>query len=265
MRYLVALILSALISFPALASEELKIIGFNVESGWRPESDLETIKGQISSYTPQHIWGFSEVSKNDWPEGLAKAAGPGFKKILGTTSSDRLLIVFDAGRLALNGSEELKDYQYGNGGRAPLIAEFTDNLTGVVFKFMVNHLHRGNGDKRLQQAEGLNAWVRTQAVPIIAVGDYNFDFNLPPKPIKADAGYHAMIKDGAWLWVTPDILVSTQCDPNYKSVLDFAFVAGGAKLVPRESYILETDDEYCHRDESLWADHRPVALEITLE
>lgn len=48
---------------------------------------------------------------------------------------------------------------------------------------MVNHLYRGSASGRHTQSKKLNQWARSQDVPVIAVGDYNFDCDyLWPDP-----------------------------------------------------------------------------------
>jgi endonuclease/exonuclease/phosphatase family metal-dependent hydrolase len=66
--------------------------------------------------------------------------------------------------------------------RSPLVLKLKHNGTGKEFFFMVNHLYRGNGidARRLDQATALNQWAAAQTLPVIAVGDYNFDYDLDP-------------------------------------------------------------------------------------
>ena len=40
----------------------------------------------------------------------------------------------------------------------------------------VNHLARGNAELRQEQAKALRLWAADQELPIIGIGDYNFDF-----------------------------------------------------------------------------------------
>ena len=95
--------------------------------------------------------------------------------------------------------------------------------------FMVNHLARGDNAIRHQQAERLNAWVRQQTVPVIATGDYNFDWEVNGGDTNHDAGYDKMTAGNAWSWVRPATLIKSQCDAGFNSVLDFVFVNAGAQ------------------------------------
>lgn len=238
---------------------ELRVIGFNVEAGWKPDADLETIVRQVEALPPTDLWGFSEVTARGWPERLKEAAGPRFDMVLGSTSEDRLLAVFDSDKLTLLKSFELKHLQFGRRARPPLVLHLRFNATGIEFLFMVNHLHRRAKDKRSQQARGLNIWASGQTLPIIAVGDYNFDWNIPPNPAYRDRGYDLMTADDVFAWVRPDVLIKTHCGKMYNSVLDFVFVANAAKNWPRESRILDG----CP-DTPSTSDHRPVELTIEI-
>ena len=70
---------------------------------------------------------------------------------------------------------ELDDINIGCRVRSPLVAQFRFKPTGEEFLFVVNHLYRSSESSRHEQARLLNAWGRSQELPIIAAGDYNFD------------------------------------------------------------------------------------------
>lgn len=240
-------------------ADQFRVISFNVEAGWKPDADLKTIANQVEAMSPADLWGFSEVTEHDWPQRLQKAAGPRFDSVLGSTADDRLLAVFNTDKFTLVKSFELTHLQFGRRARPPLVLHLRRNATGTEFLFMVNHLHRGAKDKRSQQARGLNIWAAEQTLPIIAVGDYNFDWNIAPNPRYRDRGFDLITADDVFAWVRPDVLIKTHCDDRYNSVLDFAFVANAAKNWPRESRILEG----CP-DTPSTSDHRPVELTIEI-
>lgn len=252
---------------PAPAAE-LKIVSFNVESGYRPHSDLSTIAAQLRRYRTVDLWALSEVNPSGWTDTLLRAAELGasarFGAVAGTTSHDRLLILYNTHRLELLASFELMEMQEGSGGRAPLVARLRERASGREFLFMANHLHRTDGAKRRRQAAALNRWAREQSLPVIAAGDYNFDWNIEAGTgPQRDPGFDLMTADDVFAWIRPDTLVSTQCNPNYNSVLDFVFVSGEAKQWTRESSILETDPAYCV-DTPRTSDHRPVEAVIVV-
>ena len=257
--FIAALTALALAVTMTVQAEQLRVIGFNVEGGWKSDAYIETITRQVEALSPAGLWGFSEVTAQGWPRRLKNAAGPRSDMVLGSTSEDRLLAVFNTDKLTLVKSFELKHLQFGKHARPPLVLHLRFKATGTEFLFVVNHLHRRAKDKRSQQARGLNIWAASQTLPIIAVGDYNFDWNIPPAPAYRDRGYDLMTADDVFAWVRPDVLIKTHCDEKYNSVLDFVFVANAAKNWPRESRILDG----CP-DTASTSDHRPVELKIEI-
>lgn len=123
---------------------------------------------------------------------------------------------------------------------------------------MVNHLYRSRNDRRHQQATLLNEWAQTQTAPIVAVGDYNFDWDIANGESDHDQGYDNMTADGVFEWVQPATLIKTQCCPRFNSILDFVFVAGDALGWTATSEIAEIRGGYCTTNNSTESDHRPV-------
>jgi hypothetical protein len=127
-----------------------------------------------------------------------------FKRILSTTGcGDRLGIVFNVTRLQLIGSQELRRITYsadqppaGRYQRSPLLAEFQDARSNRRFLFMVNHLARNDDALRRDQGRRLNEWIRTQTLPVIACGDYNFDWSMTNGERSHDVGFDRMTADG---------------------------------------------------------------------
>jgi len=243
-------------------AETLSVVGFNVESGG---ADPQVVDDIVAAAEGVDAWGFSEVQNDDWAEIFEAAAedgeGADFARILGGTGGgDRLLIVYDADRLTLLESFELSDINVGGNVRAPLVARFRIGDDGQEFLFMVNHLYRSRAERRHQQAQLLNAWARAQTLPVIAVGDYNFDWSVTGGDSDHDAGYDHMTADGIFRWVRPDPLLRTQCS-NHDSVLDFVFVAGPALAWQASSRILETQPGYCP-DSGATSDHRPLRADF---
>ena len=79
----------------------------------------------------------------------------------------------------------------------------------------------------------MREWARTKSVPMICIGDFNFDYDFHTK--KGNSGFDAFLLDGVWKWIQPVELIDTNwSDDNGKdrypdSMLDFNFVAGAAK------------------------------------
>ena len=142
-----------------------------------------------------------------------------------------------------------------------------DKPTGAEFLFMVNHLYRSKDDERHRQAQLLNAWAQTQTLPVIAVGDYNFDWDADAGAADHDLGYDLLTAGGVWAWVEPATLVPTQCGEawpcSYDDVLDFVFVAGAARAWPAQSEIVVTPGDF--PDDAVKSDHRPVVATFAID
>lgn len=263
-RKIFVVLLALGISMPAWA-QTLTVAGFNVESG---AANANVIAEQIGPLDGIDLWGFSEVKNSTDARALRQGAEDGesgtFESVLGTTGGqDRLLIVYNASRLELVGSGELHDLNIGGSVRAPLWARFRLKPSGPEFIFMVNHLYRGNTAGRHAQAQGLRTWAQSQAVPVIATGDYNFDWHFQTGDTNHDRGYDLMTEGGFFRWVRPPApLVPTNCS-GHGSVLDFVFVSGEAQSWQAESEILFPEDSYCP-DTPSTSDHRPVLARFDL-
>ena len=238
-------------------AQALRVVGFNVESGGaRPD----VVDDLIAEAQGVDLRGFSEVQDAIWATMFAQAAAEGetgtFAPILGTTGGgDRLPIVYHRDRFDLVRLFELADLNIGGNVRAPLVAQIRLKPAGPEFLFMVNHLYRSNTEGRQEQARLLNARARSQTLPVIAVGDYNFDWDVSNGDTVHDRGYDRLIADGVLTWIRPPQLIRTQC--SFNSVLDFVFVAGAARQWSASSEILATEESYCPSDQHR-SDHRPV-------
>jgi hypothetical protein len=251
--------------FGAGQAETLRVVGFNVESGGADPAVVDDIIARLQGVD---VWGFSEVQNATWANLFKTAAedgeGANFVQVLGTTGGgDRLLIVYDSDRLDLVRQFELDHINLEGQVRAPLIAHFKFKATEAAFLFMVNHLYRTDNEARHEQARLLNAWAREQMLPIIAVGDYNYDWDVAQGEMNHDHGFDVMTTDDIFVWIRPEFLVATQCSRQFNSVLDFVFAAGGAKAWQGSSEILERQAEYCP-DTNATSDHRPVLATFTL-
>ncbi|MCC6167725.1 MAG: lamin tail domain-containing protein [Caldilineaceae bacterium] len=237
----------------------LTLAGWNVESGGALQS---VVADRIASFDGVDIWGLSEVLQVDaeaYEFGAEEGEGADFASLLGTTGgADRLLLIWNAGRFEQTGGGELHDIALG--GRAPLYVQLRNQTTLDELIILVNHLHRANATARSQQAQLLNDWAGTQDLPLIALGDYNFDWDLKDD-LKHDIGYDLLVADGVWHWVRPNELVTTQCSGwpcRYRSVLDFVFVAGDAQNWPAQTEIVAVENDF--PDDNTTPDHRPVRV-----
>ena len=256
---------SLLIAFVGIAfwstaqAEELRVLSWNLEGGVFEDAEITELVSDLGTFGNYDIYGFSEVTAAGWPAALKTAAeqinGASYTYELGTTSGDRLMILFNADKFRKVGNTiELTASQYGR-GRAPLALTLEHKASGQELIFMVNHLHRGNEQKRFKQARDLNTWAESQEKPVIAVGDYNMDWEVDDFGRTRGLGFDIMLIDSIFNWVRPANIEKTICNDRFNSILDFVFVAQGAKYWPVYSRILWSRG--CD-DDAENSDHRPV-------
>jgi hypothetical protein len=255
----VVILVGSMILSDRVSAKEITVIGWNVES---VGADPAVIAATIQAVQGCDIWGLSEVDGSLWANMFEESAAEGedadFDGILGSTGErDRLLILYNSDLLEEVRHFELDEINPGGRVRAPLVAHFRIKGAGEEFLFMVNHLYRSKSEQRHRQASLLNDWAQNQVLPIIAVGDYNFDWEVKHGETDHDKGYDNLIAGGAFAWVRPGTLVKTQCSQRFDSVLDFIFVAGEATEWTSSSDILFPEPAYCP-DDSDKSGHRPV-------
>ncbi|WP_372370659.1 endonuclease/exonuclease/phosphatase family protein [Candidatus Uabimicrobium sp. HlEnr_7] len=257
-----------------LLSEDLKVISWNVESSG---SKNEVIAEQIEDLGKYHIWGFSEVPSIEAAQMFAQAAEKAafrslhlttsvfnsrskYSSIVGTTGrSDKLVIAYDCDRLQRLEDFELHHINIGGRVRSPVVAKFLDKKTNTQFYFMVNHLYRGNETARHEQSVLLNEWIAKQREPVIAAGDYNYDWQVKNGDFDHDRGYDLLTASRVVSWVRPEKMIRTQ-DSHYNSVLDFIFCS--YDLWESESEIIVRDNDF--PDDKTTSDHRPVAAVFSI-
>lgn len=263
----------------------VRVVGWNVQSNFdagQEESDPVLIKEQMAAKDGVDIWGLSEVldatALQQFEEGAEQGEGSDFISVMGMTGGrDRLAVIFDSALFEQVGSpmELTAETQLSGGLRASLVVHLRGKRTGKEFLVMVNHLKRGGAQNRvrLKQSKNLNAWARTQTLPIIAMGDWNYDYDIEDGdngPPNRDGGFDALTKDNVFQWVRPAQIVKSQADDNFNTLLDFIFVAnapfewtGMARILERESDIAATTIDF--DDDERNSDHRPVDAVFILD
>lgn len=247
---------------------ELTVVGFNLESGDAAPAYLA--REYLAPLSGVDLWGLSEVQNEGWLPvlelGAEEGEGVDYDVVLGTTGGgDRLAILYNTALLTLVDVQELEALSFEGRVRAPLVAQFQIQGSGQQVLFMVNHLYRSDAEKRHQQARWLNQWGRAQSLPVIAVGDYNFDYDVEDGDSgDRDLGFDLMTAEGIFTWVRPQPLTTTYCSDRYNSILDFVFVGGGAAQWPvTEAAVPYSDTPYCP-DTDLQSDHFPVLARFDL-
>lgn len=263
-----ALLLLAVKESQAQQSISFRVAGWNMESGESSDSFLQM---QIGEKDGIDLWGFTEVRNDEALQAFEIGAEQGeradFERILGASGgADRMGIVYNTTRLQLLEQSEIEpnDPNLFRRHRKPLIAKFRGVTTGIEFIFMVNHLARGDAGARKAQARFLNSWALSQSDPIIAVGDYNFDYHVSfGDGGDRDAAFDELVEDGRWVWVKPTRLTKTQASDRFNSVLDFVFVANPLSNWSATSTILSRAGDAPapigdFDDDREATDHRPV-------
>jgi len=292
MRTAILTILCLISRHTPLGAAELRVIAWNVESGTpRAEdpaegSDPETIANQLEELSDYDIVGLSEVRPSagkQFVNALSSGRDTFFSVLTATGMDDRLLLAWRAKRLKLlagyemhrhgdwllNSQDERGNWRH----RSPLVGHFQDRDTGIEFLCMVNHLARGDESVRNRQAIGLRNWAAAQKLPVLAIGDFNFDYEFRTQ--KGNRACEGFFEGGHWKWLKPAELVdSNWADVNPRmlleerkdqypgSILDFVFVAGPAKAWTAKSWVVVRDGDFPDTGET--SDHRPVAASITL-
>lgn len=267
------IIFASAIAAVAAAQAPLRLIGWNIESGG---SDMATIRNEIASFDDIDLWGLSEVPGEAAARLLETGAEEGeaadFRSLVGSSGNDdRLAILYDADRFELVADFELSELRLSSGLRSGLVAQLRDTDSGTEFLFVVNHLARSNEASRHRQADLLRGWARQQNLPVIAVGDYNFDYEVIGGERDHDRGFDLLLAEGIFRWVRPEVLVRSQCSANlaavteddctFDSVLDFVFVSGAAQSWQSRSEIVVRPFDFPDSDRT--SDHRPVYAEFS--
>ena len=247
----------------AHAQWRLKALSWNIESG---DASLPWVSEQIAQMEGYDVLALTEVDP-DWADTLLRAAEDGegakgnwesdFDFVISTTgNSQRLMIIWDNLRFERVGDPvELHNLNSENlTYRSPLFIQLRHRNHGDSFLLMVNHLARGAETMRNLQATGLVDWAGQQTLPVIAMGDYNFDYDIDEGV--GNAAFDQMTTSGVWQWVRPDRLLKSQASYSYNSLLDFVFVAKMPENWSGYSDILSTFTPF--EDDEITADHRPV-------
>lgn len=257
------------ISRTGQSSYELTILFWNVESGG---ADPQVIARQLAEMPRYDIYAFSEVNPGEFSTIVGALGIEYFSNLGNTGNQDRLAIAFRNDRLEFRDWYEIEQYQQwvinpGN-HRSPLVYELHDLRSNQDFSVMVNHLARGNAQVRETQAAGLREWARAQVKPVLAVGDFNFDYDF--HTAQGNPAMTLFLQDEIWTWVRPEPLIDSNwadrngdgIDDYPDSLLDLAFVSKLAQGWPTKCEIIVRPNDF--PDDRTTSDHRPGLLRIDL-
>lgn len=295
-RRLAAAFVLAGCGLAAARAEEFRILAWNVESnrpGQPQVSDAEVIAGQLTGLlradaTRAQIVTLSEVEPKT-VERYRRAVAEGLDGDVdfvtsasgGYADSDTLMLVVDAKRFRIDEVFELHRYagiranftvdeesssEFGSvRARSPLIARVHDLASGRSFWLITVHLARGEKELRVDQARALRRWAAERDEPIVAAGDFNFDYEFSSG--RGNPAFDAMLEEGTWQWLKPDPLVDSNWSEDRKkglpgvdsypdSILDFVFVANAAKAWHGTSDVIVRAGDF--PDDDRTSDHRPI-------
>lgn len=272
MKNLAALLLAAFAFIsPATAVEPIQVISWNVESDG---ADPAVIARQLAELGRHDVFALQEVHPRDadrYGQAIRSAYGKQYRYLFSQTGrSDRQLIAFDSQRLTLEsiselfqqGVHRLNDWNH----RSPFVASFRDAQSGERFAFITVHLARGNADLRTEQARGLAEWTREIQLPVIAVGDFNMDYDFHRR--QGNEAFQVFTAAPELKWIKPEPLIDSNWadrngdgqDDYPDSLLDFTWVGGPAKDWKAESVVVVRDGDF--PDDATTSDHRPIKLSI---
>lgn len=263
-----------LLSSTSIAVEPLQVITWNVESGGSSPSVIST---QLAELPKSDIFALQEVAASDigrYGDAIRRSHGKSFRYFATWTGgNDRLFVAFDEQELTLlewrelfqYGGHEMNDWRH----RSPLVCLFKHNDTGQNLYFVTVHLARRNEKLRKSQATGLRLWASRVGQPIIAIGDFNFDYDFKAK--RGNASYNALITGNTWQWAKPKKLVDTNWADNDgdgrdnypDSCLDFAFYAGLKDGWSMTSEVVVGPGDF--PDDNTTSDHRPVFATVSFD
>jgi endonuclease/exonuclease/phosphatase family metal-dependent hydrolase len=252
------------------ASSDIQIVSWNIESDG---SLINKIVKQIADFQDIDLWGLSEVpacAKEDYIYAAKIGENSSFKGIMSEQGKDdRLMIIYNSDRFKLLKKFELKKLSFRNRVRPALVGLFQEKESGKSFYFMVNHLYRSDQKKRMKQSKMLKKWaMKNKEIPIIMVGDYNYDWDIASNGKKRDRAFDILIS--VLEWIEPENKILTQCSARhgdekckYNSILDFIFVNSKASKWTWKSKIIALEGEFFPANEK--SDHRPVMGSLVIE
>ncbi len=252
-------------SFPD--DDAIRILAWNIESDG---ANADVIAEELKALPKYDLYGFSEVRELDFAfirDALGDEYACSYSK---TGYDDRLAYAIRKDRLQIENQFELAEFEGHvlNPGnyRSPYVTEVKDLKTDKTFLVMVNHLARGKAEVRQQQAEGLRQWAKSLDKPLIAIGDYNFDYVFNTD--RGNEAFDVFMKEDVFTWVKPVPMVDSNwfdgngdgVDDYPGSLLDFCFVAGEAKIWDANCRVLVRQKDF--PDDKMTSDHRPIELTL---
>lgn len=252
-------------------SEQISTVTWNVEDfdfGGRngaSGSDGARIAIQLrDDFNNIDVFGLQEVNSEDVMEVYTAIAGLDedgtYQYIYGKTgNSIRLGLLVNSAKFEVADVEEIDFGLSPTRTRFPLAATLVSKTSGAEVVVVVTHFARGNEQNRFTQANLLRQWGEDRDKPIIALGDFNFDYNIITN--QRHGSYDSLTESGYFKWVEPRFRVDTSWsgdgqDSYPDQILDFVFAGGTATDWSAVSYVYVREGDFPDNGNS--ADHRPV-------
>lgn len=248
---------------------DLQILSWNVESEGADGNVIAEQLTELNDEDRYDVVGLTEVLPKDLGK-FRDALGQHYKYAFTKSGyNDRMQLLYNENKFEKIRHFEIDEINIKNRYRAPLVVHLKNRKTGLEFLVMINHLARGKAEIRQQQAKMLVEWARDESLPIVAIGDYNFDYVFETD--KGNPAFVNFMRDNVWSWVKPEEMIDTNWYDNPEapdgaddypgSMLDFGFVANGAKEWKRICRVLVRKNDF--PDDKTTSDHRPFELFLT--
>lgn len=265
-------ILPVLVCAFVFSQAPLNMVTWNIESGGNSPA---VIARQLEDFRGYDIISLQEVNDAN-RERYTRVFGDGYGWVLsesGSRFNDHLLVLYNRSRLEALSIRELHEYNgvvinsniRRTGKRSPLIIRFRDRVSGLDFYHVTVHLARSNDAQRSLEALVLRDWILDRSDPVLALGDFNFDFSFADEAGGNDA-YRLFTRDPRIDWIEPEVFLDT----NYSesggretypdSILDFAFAANTARRWDIRSKVYVRPGDFPDTDET--SDHRAVTATV---
>lgn len=254
----------ALLCFTCRASEPIRILSWNIESGG---SDTTVIIDQLKTQMPKHdIVALSEVPSNAI-EPIAKALG--WKHFGGADGGEDRLLIAWSDRFVFLRKIEIADFQVFHSPK-PLIVALTDSQSEKKLIVVNNRLVEQIDHIRHDQTNSLRDWVDDILLSetfAISVGDIHGEFDI--KNHKMDETISSLQRIEHffhWKWIEPEKLIDTNWrdlngdgkDDTPNSISDHVFVSSIIKRWKVKSEIIVREGDF--PDNQTTSDHRPILV-----
>lgn len=215
--------------------------------------DLVALSGTTKSMV------YEQAMARNWPNRFGFIHGM-------TKKNDSSVVFYDKKRFNLVESSEVAAVASVNESQhAPFCVRLNEYLGAQDLAVVMNTIASGDMDFQENQAAALREWARGQSMPLIALGQCDFDYERQAQ--RGNACFHAFIRDGVWEWVKPVELSVAKGHGKKKGIegyfdigQEFSFVGGAAR-----DWSAEFRPAVRWRDfsgDKKTGEHRPVELNL---